>query len=396
MFWCHATIYRSIAKGTWGSTMRRTTPMNKIIRITPLHTATPLKRTAAVISQQEKLTTTRSNLNVIDFFDPALASQPPYYTFNHGAAGFAKSDKKPTTTPQEDAIYSSVQIGDDAYFKRHDALGVADGVGGWRKHTGANPALYARKLMHYAQLELDRIDNNKRPSHVQQDQLDPVMVLENAYHLTSLDAQNENFVGSTTACIVMLCQDELRVANLGDCGVSIIRRDDYVFRSEEQQHSFNFPYQLGTASFDYPSDAQQFSIKIEEGDIIILATDGLFDNLFDDEILEEVQNCIKEYEQSEDGQKENEEKKSDSSSTTTTMSTTTTSSTTVPQLISDALAIRARIVSEDPGNPSSPFQCRAMHEGMYYQGGKADDISVLVAIVNRDDRPREYSPPPLP
>ncbi|KAG2217362.1 hypothetical protein INT45_012232 [Circinella minor] len=361
--------------------------MNKI---TPFHTSTQLKRTAAVISQQEKLTT-RSNLNVIDFFDPALASQPPYYTFNHGAAGFAKSDKKPTTTPQEDAIYSSIQIGDDAYFKRHDALGVADGVGGWRKHTGANPALYARKLMHYAQLELDRIDNNKRPSHVQQDQLDPVMVLENAYHLTSLDAQNE---------AIMLCQDELRVANLGDCGVSIIRRDDYVFRSEEQQHSFNFPYQLGTASFDYPSDAQQFSIKIEEGDIIILATDGLFDNLFDDEILEEVQNCIKEYEQSEDGKREHEEnKKLNSSSNTTTISTSSSSSsssTTVPQLISDALAIRARIVSEDPGNPSSPFQCRAMHEGMYYQGGKADDITVLVAIVNRDDRPREYSPPPLP
>lgn len=54
----------------------------------------------------------------------------------------------------------------------------------------------------------------------------------------------------------MLYQDELRVANLGDCGVSIIRKDDYVFRSEEQQHSFNFPYQLGTASFDCPADAQ--------------------------------------------------------------------------------------------------------------------------------------------
>lgn len=48
--------------------------------------------------------------------------------------------------------------------------------------------------MHYAQLELDRIDNNKRPSHVQQDQPDPVMVLENAYHLTTLDAQNEVWV----------------------------------------------------------------------------------------------------------------------------------------------------------------------------------------------------------
>lgn len=46
--------------------------------------------------------------------------------------------------------------------------------------------------MHYAQLELDRIYSNKRPLHVQQqEKMDPVLVLENAYHLTSLDAQNE-------------------------------------------------------------------------------------------------------------------------------------------------------------------------------------------------------------
>lgn len=137
----------------------------------------------------------------------------------------------------------------------------------------------------------------------------------------------------------MLCQDELRVANLGDCGVSIIRKDDYLFRSEEQQHSFNFPYQLGTASFDYPSDAQQFSVKIEEGDVLIVASDGLYDNLFDDEILEEVQACIRDCEQ---GQS-------------------------IPQLISESLSQRAKIVSEDINNPASPFQSRAMHEGMYYQ-----------------------------
>lgn len=68
--------------------------------------------------------------------------------------------------------------------------------------------------------------------------------------------KKKGIVGSTTACIVILSQDELRIANIGDCGVSVIRRNNYVFRSEEQQHSFNFPYQLGTASFDSPNDAQ--------------------------------------------------------------------------------------------------------------------------------------------
>lgn len=128
--------------------------------------------------------------------------------------------------------------------------------------------------MHYAQLELDRIKTNVRPQQPRVNP-DPVQVLENAYHLTTLDAQNEvqqkvnifNFfllrhykqkgiVGSTTACIAILSQDELKIANIGDCGVSVIRKNNYIFRSEEQQHSFNFPYQLGTASFDSPSDAQ--------------------------------------------------------------------------------------------------------------------------------------------
>jgi hypothetical protein len=36
----------------------------------------------------------------------------------------------------------------------------------------------------------------------------------------------------------------------------VIRHNDYVFRSEEQQHSFNFPYQLGTGATDQPKDAQ--------------------------------------------------------------------------------------------------------------------------------------------
>ncbi|KAI8374830.1 phosphatase 2C-like domain-containing protein [Blakeslea trispora] len=326
------------------------------------------KRTTCTSSQEKS-----RNLNVIDFFHPSLSPGQFHYSLDLGVAGFPKRDK---IIEAVDSTYSSMQVGDDAYFKRHDALGVADGVGGWRTHKGANPALYSRKLMHYAQLELDRIKTNVRPQQLQA-KPDPVQVLESAYHMTALDAQNEGIVGSTTACIVILCQDELRIANLGDCGVSVIRRNDYIFRSEEQQHSFNFPYQLGTASFDLPSDAQQFTVKIEEGDMIILGSDGLFDNLYDDEILEEIQKSIDQQTPLEQDHKSRMSK-------------------ILPQMISDTLALRAKTVSEDPDNPTSPFQVKAMHEGLYYQGGKADDISVIVAIVKKDDQPSEPSPPPLP
>jgi hypothetical protein len=44
--------------------------------------------------------------------------------------------------------------------------------------------------MHYAQLELDRIKTNVRPQQLQV-KPDPMQVLESAYHMTTLDAQNE-------------------------------------------------------------------------------------------------------------------------------------------------------------------------------------------------------------
>lgn len=81
---------------------------------------------------------------------------------------------------------------------------------------------------------------------------------------------------------------------------------------------------------------------------MILGSDGLFDNLYDDEILEEVQSCI-DHQTSEHDQQQQ------------------TLLNVVPQTISDALAHRAKVVSEDPDNPTSPFQVRAMHEGLYYQ-----------------------------
>jgi len=48
----------------------------------------------------------------------------------------------------------------------------------------------------------------------------------------------------------------------------VIRDNDYIFRSEEQQHSFNFPFQAGTNSKDTPGkDAQRFMVKVKKDDI---------------------------------------------------------------------------------------------------------------------------------
>ena len=151
--------------------------------------------------------------------------------------------------------------------------------------------------------------------------------------------------------------DQLRVANIGDCGVMIIRNGEIYFRSEEQQHSFNFPYQLGTGSKDSPKDAQSFSLLVHEGDIVIAASDGLWDNIFDEEVLEITRSKFK-------------------SQNTADLDI---------QNLTDSLVKRAREIAEDSKFSSSPFQSRAVQEGLYYSGGKLDDVTVVVGIVGSEE-----------
>jgi protein phosphatase PTC7 len=57
------------------------------------------------------------------------------------------------------------------------------------------------------------------------------------------------FVGSSTACIVVLDRSShrLHTANLGDSGFLVVRGGEVVHRSDEQQHYFNTPFQLSIA-----------------------------------------------------------------------------------------------------------------------------------------------------
>ena len=60
----------------------------------------------------------------------------------------------------------------------------------------------------------------------------------------------------------------------------LIRHGECIYRTFEQQHSFNFPFQLGTGSKDSPMDALFEDLSVQEGDIVILGTDGIWDNVF--------------------------------------------------------------------------------------------------------------------
>jgi len=288
-------------------------------------------------------------------------SPSPSYSIVSAVAGIAKRPGK------VDSNASSIGsgFGEDSYFFRRDALGIADGVGGWKFNSG-NSEYYSRRLMHYANLELSKYDDIDADEFINYDQADPVNVLAKSYDRTNFDAYIEQVKGSSTALLALLRDNTLRVANLGDCGLAVIRQGEYIFRTEEQQHAFNYPYQLGIVGGDNPLSSQRFTIQVQKGDIVLLGTDGLFDNLYDDDILDTIQSQIKLHE----------------------VGPATTRFDIRPQRIADALANHARDIAENSRSASSPFGERANVEGLYHQGGKLDDITVLIGVVwDAEDSP---------
>lgn len=160
------------------------------------------------------------------------------------------------------------------------------------------------------------------------------------------------------------------------------------------------------------------TLPVKANDILILASDGLSDNLWDEDVLDEVVRFKKTFlDTMEDSTttttattlpKEEEEEDSGYSSesstcstlrptttTTTAESNSTTMTTTLKRkslagMLSEALCSRARHVSErssssldeDEDKDEIPFGRRAREIGKRFCGGKDDDISVVVAVIS--------------
>ena len=80
--------------------------------------------------------------------------------------------------------------------------------------------------------------------------------------------------------------DTLSTCILGDSGFIIFRvRDEdstklkQIFRSKTQEHKPLLPYQCGTGC-DSPSVALEEEISVQMDDIIVMGSNGLFDNIF--------------------------------------------------------------------------------------------------------------------
>ncbi|KAK9669995.1 hypothetical protein RND81_13G169100 [Saponaria officinalis] len=224
--------------------------------------------------------------------------------------------------------------GEDAHFicEEKQVIGVADGVGGWAE-VGVDAGFYARLLMSNS---VTAIEEESKGS------VDPAKVLEKAY-------ANTKVLGSSTACIVALTDQGINAINLGDSAFIVIRDGNTVFRSPVQQYGFNFPYQLGFGNGgDSPSSGQVFTFPVAPGDVIVAGTDGLFDNMYDNEI--------------------------------TTLVVQAMRAGLEPQVTAQNIANLAQERAKDC-HRQTPFSAAAHDAGLRYVGGKLDDITVVVSYI---------------
>ncbi|KAL5557252.1 hypothetical protein UlMin_039488 [Ulmus minor] len=224
--------------------------------------------------------------------------------------------------------------GEDAHFICEDeqVIGVADGVGGWAE-VGVDAGLFSRELMSNSVMAI-----REEPK----DSIDPARVLEKAHSGTKAK-------GSSTACIIALTDKGLHAINLGDSGFVVVRDGCTIFESPVQQHGFNFTFQLESGNGgDLPSSGQVFTIPVASGDVVVAGTDGLFDNLYNNEITAVVVHALRAGLEA--------------------------------QVTAQKIAALARQRAMDRTR-QTPFSTAAQEAGFRYYGGKLDDITVVVSYI---------------
>ncbi|XP_078164715.1 protein phosphatase 2C family protein isoform X2 [Carex rostrata] len=224
--------------------------------------------------------------------------------------------------------------GEDAYFAIDNWFGVADGVGQW-SFEGINAGLYARELM-------DSCHRIISASKDVQD-LTPSQLLVKA-------AAEARSPGSSTVLVAHFDGQVLRAANIGDSGFMVIRDGTVYRKSIPMVYGFNFPLQIERGE-DPSRLIQNYSIDLVEGDVIVTASDGLFDNIYEQEIADVVSKSL--------------------------------DADLKPTEIADILVKRAQEVGRSSSG-RSPFADAALSSGyLGFTGGKLDDVTAVVSIVQK-------------
>jgi serine/threonine protein phosphatase PrpC len=224
-------------------------------------------------------------------------------------------------------------------------------------------SLWSRLILHFWSLEVERADLTS-PS------INPIAYLQTAFEKTKdATSQPNEWYGTTTACTALLTADPtstkastphpvLYVTQLGDSQILVLRprNKEVIFKTTEQWHWFDCPRQLGTNSPDTPEkNAVMDRVEIEEDDIVLAMTDGVIDNLWEHEVVQNVVDSMQKWQnglsKEQTGKEPAEQTYADGM-----------------QFVAQELLNAARRIAEDPF-AESPYMEKAIDEGLSIEGG---------------------------
>lgn len=86
----------------------------------------------------------------------------------------------------------------------------------------------------------------------------------------------------------MLSGESLKYISIGDSKLYVVRNGEMIMTNEEQMADYLCPMQIGTQTLNVlPSEiALVDEVDLKPGDIIVMCSDGISDNLYDWEILQ--------------------------------------------------------------------------------------------------------------
>ncbi|KAH6691695.1 5-azacytidine resistance protein azr1 [Plectosphaerella plurivora] len=315
-----------------------------------------------------------------------------------------KRDKRSRPNSGHDAFFVS-RVGDTGAT----AMGVADGVGGW-VDSGVDPADFSHGLCDYvaaAAYEHGAAASRGVPASEKLPTPIPRArdLLQAGYQSVCEDRTIR--AGGSTACVAIASpQGTVDVANLGDSGYIQLRLGAVHAHTIPQTHAFNTPFQLsvvppsvaarmaafgGAQLSDFPRDADITRHQVRHGDVLIFASDGVWDNLLNQDILRVVTKAmtgtgawVTDAAESKDGgiRVADDLRRHLSADESPKEGTLSLQSHLAIQLTAAAKA--ASINTKVDGPFAKEVQKWYPHEN--WHGGKVDDIVVVVAVVSDESK----------
>lgn len=267
--------------------------------------------------------------------------------------------------------------GEDSHFVRHSSLAVFDGVGG-SASINSDPGMYSKNL-----------------SYLTSDYLVQFPHASIASAVTHAVASN-SLSGSSTVCAASVNGQELSGINIGDSGLIVVRNGQLVFQTTDQMHAFNQPFQVSRKNFGDLHKAQRLSFKLMCEDVLVLGTDGVWDNMDRSKVADVVRKHRAMWAQTMP-QSGNHEKMfcfegHININQVYEQKSRYCNNLTRHRLAKLALDIASRTCRVAHSTlQSSPYARKARLYGLSESGGKLDDITIIVAVVtSSDERFRGY------